>query len=126
MSFTKDIARFNVKVKQGSNNTVRRVFIAAYQQITNLTPVDTGRAKTNWFPGLNVVDQTATEDVGFDATRAAGEFSNAKSGDEGNISNSLPYIKPLELGSSVQAPAGMVRRTALNLKQEIESGKYND
>jgi len=126
MSFSKDIVRFRIKVNKGGRNFVRRVGIAAYQQITNLTPVDTGRAKANWFPGLNFVDETATEDVGLDSARGMAQFANAKPGDELNISNSLPYIKSLELGSSNQAASGMVRMTALKLKQEIESGKYND
>ena len=126
MSFEMDISRFVNRVKDGSNRTLRKIGVAGYQIVTNLTPVDTGRAKGNWYPGLNLIDRTATENVGFDATRADAEFSNVKPGDTMNISNSLPYIVQLENGSSMQAPQGMVRRTMLLLKRKIEGGAFND
>jgi len=126
MSFKSDISRFNLKVAKGSTRFFRKVGIAAYQNITNLTPVDEGRAKANWYPATNFVDQSASKNVSFDSGRADSQFTNVDPGDTMNISNSLPYIKKLELGSSLQAPQGMVRLTAIKIKKDIESGRFND
>lgn len=126
MSFEIDLTRHLNNIKKGSSNVIRKAGVSAYRTLTELTPVDTGRAKGNWYPGKNFVNQTATEDTSFDSARGEGEFGDAKAGDTLNISNSLPYIEKLENGSSDQAPNGMVRRTALILKQQIESGKFND
>lgn len=83
---------------------VSKTVIDLFYAIVKRTPVDTGRAKTNWF-------------LGFDPNQEIGEydFSDAlefgydkKKGVTIWIYNNLEYIIPLEEGWSDQAPRGMV------------------
>lgn len=60
-------------------------------RITESTPVDTGRARQSWTP------------IGFLRVGAPYQFTS-----------NLEYIKPLEYGSSQQAPAGMLRINVRN------------
>ena len=92
---------------------VRKAALAADQVAVIATPVDTGRARANWRVGIGTnpagFDEDATDKSGS-ATIAQGQstISTWKSG-QGSIfiSNNVPYIIPLDEGSSAQAPNGM-------------------
>lgn len=99
----------------------RATVLAVDQAVVVATPVDTGRARSNWR-----VSTDKTEDI-FEAfakgvsgstasanTQAAldqgAEAVKQATGDVMYISNNLPYIQPLNDGSSAQAPAGFVEQ----------------
>lgn len=73
------------------------------RKIVEKTPVDTGRARANWFVAEGAPRLDTTE----------GTVPSSRPALTGEsviyITNSLPYIVPLEYGHSEQAPAGMVR-----------------
>lgn len=74
------------------------------RRIVQGTPKDTGRAQANWFVSEGKRRTDTTESVVPEARpKLKGETVIF-------ISNSLPYIIPLEYGHSKQAPAGMVRK----------------
>ena len=79
------------------------------------TPVDTGRARSNWNAGVNNVDPSVSpaRDVTV-LERAKAIISQLKGGDSYFITNNVDYIKYLEEGSSDQAPEGMVAITLRN------------
>lgn len=83
------------------------------------TPVDTGRARANWFiaegaPRIETTTSTVPQ-----------TYSSA--GLEGKrviyITNSLPYIVPLEYGHSKQAPHGMVRKAIAEVSAVINTAE---
>jgi hypothetical protein len=81
--------------------------------VTAGTPVDTGRARSNWAadegaPGqhLHEFPDAKPGSVPAPATPDVSGISGTK---PVYIINNLPYIKRLEEGHSKQAPAGMVR-----------------
>ncbi len=85
------------------------------------TPVDTGRAMNNWNISVGFPDGSVTDAGGSDgavqAAKAAGALAalgGLKSFSTVWISNSLPYIVPLNEGSSEQAPSGFVDRVIVN------------
>lgn len=80
------------------------------------TPVDTGRARANWFvaEGAMRTDTTAST-TGVARPALKGESVIF-------ISNSLPYIVPLEYGHSGQAPNGMVRKAIAQVATEVTAG----
>jgi hypothetical protein len=91
-----------------------KIALELLRGIVNMTPVDTGRAKGNWYVTLG------TPATGFDWEKhdiAGGETINdgyqtiQGLQDYGAIylTNNLPYIIALEKGHSKQAPAGMVQ-----------------
>lgn len=83
-----------------------------------------GRFKANWNLSIGSIDASTTEDTDKtgEATlsRAQGKIEGYKMGDKVFITNSLPYAQRLEYeGWSSQAPAGMVRITAMEFEQYV-------
>lgn len=94
----------------------KKVAFQLLEGIVNMTPVDTGRARGNWMvtigsPSTEV--KTETYDKVGAGTIAAGRSTIESLTTLGAIylTNNLPYILPLENGSSKQAPGGMVQVT---------------
>lgn len=121
---------------------VKKLAFDAYAGVIRRTPVDTGRARASWqlaldAPNLSVAAEVVGGGVGFAAKREekvskVGVLPNA-SASSGNaallgftwgrtiyISNNLPYIVPLENGSSTQAPYGMVRLTMIEIEGSLQ------
>lgn len=114
------MGNFATQMKQFENLTIdkaEKVFRKTCFEISNSvisnTPVDTGRAKNNWFPDINKFSSNIT-----DTTNKEGSINlvtNAtpklKIGDTFTLSNNLPYIERLEYGWSKQKPNGFVAIT---------------
>lgn len=128
MGFGDELRRFEKEVISGSEQVIKNVFIRAGLNIIQLTPVDTFKAISNWFPARNSISTKTTEDTnGFtkrrqEVRRVAQGF---KLGDYLSITNSLPYINRLENGYSNQAPSGMVKITSMYLDQWIREEARN-
>ncbi|WP_212525853.1 HK97 gp10 family phage protein [Actibacterium sp. MT2.3-13A] len=105
---------------------VRVIALEALRRIVNRTPVDTGRARGNWFVSIGGGGVEVTTDVdpagGVTVTRG-GERIAYYEEVEGfpviTIYNNLPYIERLEDGYSKQAPGGMVAVTVAELQQAL-------
>lgn len=114
-SFAAQLQAFGDLVQEEADQVFRIVATEVGQSVINLTPVDTGRALSNWNAGINSPDDTyrETEDPMDSQTssRLASEFSTLKFGDTAYITNATPHIPFLEYGSSKQAPNGFVRIT---------------
>lgn len=120
---------------------VRKVALAIDQSLVLATPVDTGRARSNWQVAVGAAPQgevtTFTSPVvnkrtkAGEATLSAGVAANGAAATEfaltaaleatknfqGGviyITNNLPYIIPLNDGHSTQAPKGFVQTAILN------------
>lgn len=107
----------------------------AIQVLTNVvqaTPVDTGRARSNWLVGVGEPD-TSTRDTlaqgskGSSAVEVTQQVIQEGSAalNQGTaptlyISNNLPYIVPLNQGTSKQAPAGFVEAAVIAAQRAIE------
>ncbi len=109
-----------VKVPDDHSNMVKKVAMQALRGVVNKTPVDTGRARSNWMTGVNIVPSETLElSANLSRSQAAAESINrgvsvideAKPFSSISIANNLPYIGVLEYGGSNQAPEGMVRVT---------------
>lgn len=117
-SFAAQLQAFGDMVQEDADQVFRIVATEVGESVINATPIDTGRALSNWNPGVNSPDDVYrdTEDP-LDAKtskRLAGEFQNLSFGDTAFITNATPHIPFLEYGSSKQSPNGMVRRTVAN------------
>ena len=92
---------------------VRKVCIDMSTKVIRKTPVDTGRARANWFAAANSKPQGTTQSTdpsgGSTINEASSKAGGLKSGDTFYLINNLPYIEQLEDGYSQQAPAGMVK-----------------
>ncbi len=86
------------------------------------TPVDTGHARANWVPSIGA---PAVGEGGESAHAAGVAALLAYKLDQGDlfVTNNVPYIQQLDLGSSKQAPVGFVE-VALDQAQATINSKY--
>lgn len=112
--------RSNKKVETVVRETVFRVG----QSVVLMTPADTGRAKANWLHGIGNYTQKQLDAVdksgGIAINALIGGVEKLSVGQTFYFTNSLPYAQKLEYGSSLQAPAGMVRVSVEGLPMILE------
>ena len=110
------------------NGAVRALSLEALRRVVLRTPVDTGRARGNWFVEFHRAGSLITEDESKTGSLSIargsskiGEYKNFGSGSFPAISlyNNLPYIDGLENGRSKRAPEGMVAVTVAELQSGI-------
>lgn len=111
--FAIDLKKFGTVTREQASTIFRKIIFDLDTRIVLSTPVDTGRARGNWFPSLGspsgARDDSAADKSGAAAIgRMQAAFSGAKIGDVAWFTNNLPYILPLENGHSKQASQGMV------------------
>lgn len=110
-------ALFDKKVTKNVEATVRRVALDLLGTIKILTPVDTGRARSNWHLEVGVRDIVLVEPGGD----LPADVSNYRIDKTIFISNNLPYIQALEDGHSQQAPKGMVKDAIATVKRRAKA-----
>lgn len=118
-----ELDRWANKIGKSLEEVTRASLLQMSESIVERTPVDTGRARANWYASLHApVDYTATHtDKGGGAavSRARGELSRA-AGEVYYFVNNLPYARALEYGHSAQAPSGMVRVTLVEFERAVK------
>lgn len=108
-------------LEANTNEKLRGVIFQALGNIQIGTPVDTGRARNNWFLSTKYSSTKIT------ARLSGNEIDIAKIpekiiGTKIYFTNNLPYIERLEYdGWSNQAPAGWVRAEILRLRKAIRN-----
>ena len=121
LQFDADIDKFAKAIGLGKQIVVRKIALDIYGKIKQRTPVDTGRAASAWTFTVGTPSDYIPPEEGFTAMP---DTPLALSQVDGNqpiyIINNLPYIEPLEMGHSKQAPAGMVRLSLAEVASEIE------
>lgn len=121
--FSRNIRRLAQRLEAGVEQRVRRTALAIDQAVVLGTPVDVGRARSNWQVTLDAPAE-GTRDAFVPGEGGATGAANARAAiAEGqqviasyrigqnrtiHITNNLPYIQALNDGSSAQAPAGFV------------------
>ena len=103
-----------VKFAGESEEAHRKLTIAVGMQIDRrlvlITPVDTGRARSNWLPSIETPrsDTVGVRMPSESLKDAEATFNVAPKFPLLYLANNLPYIEPLNEGHSKQAPAGFV------------------
>lgn len=119
------------------NQRVRRIAMAVLTELVVSTPVDTGRARSNWHVGLGAPPDSGNEEPYHPGEDGSTDAANARAAiavgqaalsdrrpeQDVYISNNLPYIARLNEGWSAQAPAGFVQTAVANGMQSGSSGK---
>jgi hypothetical protein len=104
-------------IERNVSNLVKKTALTIDRELVLSTPVDTGRARSNWQVSVGSANTDRIEayvkgDGGSSAganaqaaiDQAAAEVRGHKPGRDIYISNNLPYIGRLNEGSSAQAP----------------------
>jgi len=117
--FARRMTLRGIRVEANSDAAVRKFALLADQAVVNATPVDTGRARSNWIVNFDspsaVVREALAEGpaAGSAAIAEAAAKIAVYNGDvnrEIHLTNNLPYIGRLNDGYSAQAPAGFVEQ----------------
>ena len=110
-NFTLDMSKFANKSLGEIEQVVRKTAIDLTTSIIKSTPVDTGRARANWFVSFEGAIEDTTDDTNSAKalSNATNKLLNGKIGKYIYIQNNLDYAVKLEYGASKQAPQGMVR-----------------
>ena len=124
--FKLDISKFVSKTSGRADIVVREIVLNLLTDIVYNTPVDTGRARANWFTSIgsastDTIPYTGSKDAagGVAIKRAMPDVAKA-TGNIFYISNNLPYIYRLEYeGWSKQASNGMVRIAIDNMSRDL-------
>jgi len=120
-TFASGIKGYAKRTGLSIDKAVIAVCAKASTEIIRKTPVDTGRARGNWFATIGNTS-TDTSEVRTDG-EAIGDAITTSMKASGNIfylTNNLPYIRRLEYGYSKQAINGMVRLTIAEIEQDLQ------
>lgn len=111
MTFEKSLS-ISVDMEDEINEEARILALSLLNGLTIRTPVDTGRARGNWFVSTSKPNREIKEDRRSAEAISDGsqKIDNAKSIEYPSItlSNNLPYIERLNDGHSLQAPKKFV------------------
>ena len=123
-NFTSQMRAFENLTTDKAEKVFRKTCFEISNEVISNTPVDTSRAKNNWFPDINRFSTETTEATNKQGSinLVAGATNRLQLGTTFTLSNNLPYIVKLEYGLynpnsttgktvggfSKQAPAGFV------------------
>lgn len=121
MSFASDIKRFSQKTDKRISQARRKIVLDLFRSVILDTPVDTGRARGNWQTNVGEAARGTIDRADKEGTAAIQDvlstLSTLTDDEVIHLTNNLPYIIPLEQGSSQQAPHGMVARNVRRFQQ---------
>lgn len=117
------------RLEENADALVRKTALAVDAAVVIATPVDEGRARSNWQVNLDSPADGVIEAYEAGKEGSTGGANARKALDQGkeviqdyeggrpgsaiHITNNLPYIKRLNDGWSAQAPAGFVEKGVL-------------
>ncbi len=120
--FSKRMKAHGANVVKNGNAIKRKAALAVDATVVLATPVDTGRARSNWQVNLNSAADGSIEPYAPGKSGSTAGTNAQAALDQGkqvigtaqptqaiHITNNLPYIGRLNDGSSAQAPAGFVQ-----------------
>lgn len=118
-------------IKKKANTAIRVAAIKTWGKIIRMTPVDSGRARSNWFIGLSVGSEVNKTNKRRGPQYINKELPQDLLNNKVYLYNNLPYINALEFGGygegpktsngfSDQAPAGMVRVSLLGWDRALK------
>lgn len=138
-SFSRRIDILADRVEENADKLVRKVALAADQAVVSGTPVDKGRARSNWIvtinsPATETIDaysegskgSTGEANITAATSQAESVISGYRNGDEIHITNNLTYIGRLNDGYSRQAPANFVETAALEAANAVRNARLTD
>lgn len=125
--FARRIATIAANVEGNVNKIVQQAAIAIESRLVTATPVDTGRARSNWLASLgsprqDIVEPTSAAATLANATSVILQRSPSRSVTVW-LSNNVRYIGRLNAGSSEQAPAAFVESAVAAGAAVVKGGR---
>lgn len=139
--FATNMRRHGRRVETVATRVKREVALIADREVILATPVDTGRARSNWIVSLNAPVVLPREPYAPGSKLGLSERANAQAAiDQGvdrinasqpkqdiYISNNVHYIGKLnDEGTSAQAPAGFVQSAVAHAVAHVRKARLVD
>lgn len=135
--FAKRITIRSKQVESGASRMVRQSAARILQAVATATPVDTGRARSNWIVTLGQpsrrtrkpfhpgTDLGISEGANLESVIRAGneKIKSRRTGRPIYITNNLSYISELNDGTSAQAPKMFVETAVKAGSRFLKSGQ---
>lgn len=123
--FQRKLAEISFKLQTNTAELLKKTAKVINQTVVLATPVDTGRARSNWLVSIDSPRNETIETLGKDPSAAINEGNTVietytKDNKAIYISNNLPYIGRLNEGYSAQAPAAFVEQAVIAAVNAIE------
>lgn len=122
-SFELQMKEFENMTAEKSELLFKKVCFDLSNSIIMDTAVDSGRARGNWQPDINSIqnDVLEIEDKSGNATvaKVVVQTNNLKLGQYFTLTNNLPYILRLEYGWSKKSPNGMLGINVMRFQQFV-------
>lgn len=132
-----DPGRFGAAIREWATRETRAIALDAYREFmgraavraVDLSPVRTGHFVRNWrvVQGRHATTEMAGADPGKSATKARllAEVDALQFGRPASLMNATPYSQRLENGWSRQAPRGILRVIASELRHLFQAVRGN-
>ena len=130
-SFSLDIGKCAKGTNTKAETLLRKIVVEIFRRVSIRTPVDTGRARANWFASIGQPSNETTDNEARQSAREAESVVRRWTPVQPiTLTNNLSYIETLERGrvgnkGSLQAPQGMVRITVAEFGTIVESEAQN-
>lgn len=121
---------------ENTNELKKEVSTQLVTALAEFTPMDTGKASSNWLVGVNsprteqieahspgTSRSTRPQNIRATIDSAKVILDTVAPGDQVHVSNNTDYIKDLERGTSGQAPTGMVKQSIDRARSVIKGRK---
>ena len=130
MSFASDISKYAKKTKLSMDDAIVAINSEVASNIIYLTPVDSGRARGNWYPTIGTVstkiDLDKKDKTGKETADKAEKIAEKSAGQVFFLANNLKYIHRLEYDSwSKQASRGFLRVSIQEMETTLKKFKGN-
>lgn len=108
-----------------SEENIKAAVFTMFSGIIEGTPVDTGRARGNWFLTQGAPSNKTVKGTRRNSLSQLSKLDEKRTLDKTwYLTNNLPYVEGLEYeGKSRQAPLGWVRRTIKRTRIAIKRGR---
>lgn len=115
MNFAANIKKFQGMTEEKLDKVVRKTALDVYKGILELSPVDTGRFRSNNILSIDAIDKSENgiKSESAQLLEANTKLSGKVAGHTVFIQNNLDYATALEYGRSKQAPRGVYGVTLL-------------
>lgn len=144
LDFGDTVFRIAKRFEEETNRLVQGVITEVHKTAAEETPVETGKAISNWQVGIGKppsdvrephfpfpkghgsgvpLEARRTPNVQASISEAAPVIATRKSEQTGYVTNNLDYIGSLNDGSSRQAPSGFVEKAVLAGVQKVLTSK---
>ena len=118
-----DVQKAIDQTRINADKKIRAIYLKGLRGLILQTPVDTGRARGNWFLSVSSPVGVTAKSGRLSMIKAIKAMPKHILDKKIYLTNNLPYIVALEYGHSKQAPKGWVRAELKRMLADVRAIK---